>query len=282
VAVAFCDATYGELRIAFEGCCTSGDTTTNEYKFVDAIYAALTKDCESALSSAVARGRVTFDPTAAAACEAAFQQRIAQGNCWGNVDTNQPGPPIFGSSACSAVVTGLQAKGAPCAADFECQDGLTCVGWTGSTDGACASPGGSGKACEQAADAGSALYVDWGFGNHPSCATGAYCVTPTCQKQGGSGATCNADQACTSPMICHLGACAATAISADGGACDGKIDCQQGLYCAPGDGGALPGTCSPRLPLGAQCAANGDECKGLCVVPDGGKTGVCTALCGSG
>jgi hypothetical protein len=279
---AFCDATYGELRVAFEGCCTSGDTTTAQYKFIDAIYAALTKDCESALSSAIAKGRVTFDSTAAAACVAAFQQRIAQGNCWGDVDTNQPGPPIFGSSACSGVVVGLQAAGAPCAVDFECKDGLTCVGWTSATDGACTAPGASGKPCEQAADAGSALYVDWGFGNHPSCAAGSYCVTPTCKPQADAGASCTRDQACASPMICHLGACAATTVSSDGGACDGKIDCQQGLYCAPGDGGALPGTCLPRLPLGAECPPNGDACKGLCVPPDGGKTGVCTALCGSG
>ena len=208
--VAFCDATYGGLRVAFEGCCTSGDTTTAQYQFIDAIYAALTKDCESALANAIARGRVTFDTTAAAACEASFQQRIGQGNCWGNVDTNQPAPPIFGSSACSDVVTGLQKAGAPCAVDFECADGLTCVGWTGSTDGACASPGGAGAPCEQAPDAGSALDVAWGFGNHPSCAAGAYCVTPKCKAQGGSGAPCTSDQACTSPMICHLGACAAT------------------------------------------------------------------------
>jgi hypothetical protein len=280
--VAFCDATYGELKVAFEGCCTSGDTTTSAYQFIDAIYAALTKDCEQALASSIAQGRVAFDPTAAAACESSFQQRIAQGNCWGNVDTNQPGPPIFGSSACSDVVTGLQGAGAPCAVDFECTSGLTCVGWTGSTDGACTSPGGAGAACEQAPDAGSALYVDWGFGDHPSCASGAYCVTPKCKAQGGAGASCTSDQACTSPMICHLGACAATSISADGGTCDGKVDCQQGLYCATGDGGAVPGTCVPRQPQGGECTANGDECKGMCVVPDGGTTGVCAALCGSG
>ena len=83
-------------------------------------------------------------------------------------------------------------------------------------------------------------------------------------------------------MICHLGACSASPISPDGGACDSKVDCQQGLYCATGDGGATPGTCAPRVPLGGDCTPTGDQCLGLCAVPDGGKTGVCASLCGSG
>lgn len=280
--VAFCDATYGELRVAFEGCCNSGDVSQNDYKFIDAVYAAVTTDCENALSSAIARGRVTFDTTAAAACEAAFQQRVQQGNCWGAVDTNQPSPPIFGSSACQGVVGGLQGPGQPCAVDFECQNGLTCVGWTGATDGACATPGGVGARCEQAPDAGSALYVAWGFGTHPSCASGAYCVTPTCQAQVAAGAPCTTNPACASPLTCLLGACSTNGPSGDGGPCDSKVDCEDGLYCAPADGGASPGACEPREPLGGECTANGDQCKGLCDVPDGGKTGVCAAFCGSG
>jgi hypothetical protein len=178
--VAFCDQTYGAVRVAFEGCCTSGDTTTNQYKFIDAIYVALTQDCEARLSSAIANGRVTFDSTAAQTCVTSFQQIIAAGVCWGNISTNQPGPAEYGSSACTGVFTGLQAAGKPCAIDLECASGLTCVGWTGTTDGTCTTPGAAGKPCEQAPDAGSALYLDYGFGSHPSCASGAYCVTPTC------------------------------------------------------------------------------------------------------
>jgi len=279
--VAFCEASYGELRVAFEGCCNSGDTSQNDYKFIDAIYAAVTTDCENAVSSAITKGRVTFDATAAAACVGAFQQQVDQGNCWGQVDTNQPGPPIFGSSACQGVVTGLQAAGQSCAVDFECQNGLTCVGWTGASDGRCATPGAVGAPCEQAPDAGSALYLDWGFGNHPSCATGAYCVTPTCQAQAASGAPCSSDSQCASPMICLLGACSAGGPSGDGGPCDSKVDCQNGLYCAPADGGTL-GACTPREPMGGECTGNGDQCEGLCVVPDSGGAGVCTAFCGSG
>ncbi len=280
--VAFCDQTYGALRVAFEGCCTSGDTTTDQYKFIDAIYVALTGDCEARLSSAIAKGRVTFDPAAAAACVTSFQQTIAGGVCWGNIDTNQPGGAEYGSSACTGVVTGLQAAGKPCAIDLECASGLTCVGWTGSTDGTCAMPGVAGQPCEQAADAGSALDLDYGFGSHPPCAAGAYCVTPTCKAQGASGAACTEDSACVAGMTCHLGRCAAAGPSTDGGACDTKVDCVQGTYCALGDGGAVPGVCAPREGQGGSCTSSGDQCKGICVAPDGGVGGVCTAVCGSG
>ena len=280
--VALCDATYGALRVAFEGCCTSGDTTTNQYKFIDAIYVALTQDCEARLSSAIAKGRVSFDPAAAQACVASFQQKIAAGVCWGNIDTNQAEPPAYGSSACSGVVTGLEAAGMPCALDLECASGLTCVGWTGTTDGTCMTPGTAGKPCEQAADAGSALDLDYGFGSHPPCAAGAYCVTPTCVPQGAPGAACTEDSACMAGMTCHLGRCASTSPAMDGGACDTRVDCQQGLYCATGDGGAAAGLCLPREVAGGPCTSNGDQCKGLCVSPDGGAGGVCTALCGSG
>jgi hypothetical protein len=280
--VAFCDATYGALRVAFEGCCTSGDTTTDQYKFIDAIYVALTQTCEKQLASAIGGGRVTFDPTAAAACEQAFQQTVAAGVCWGNIDTNQPGPPQYALPACAGVVTGLQTAGSPCAVDFECKDGLACVGWTGAGDGHCALPGDAGASCEQSPDASSALDIDYGFGTHPSCTPGAYCVTPTCKAQAAPGAACSSDQACQGGGDCHLGKCGDAGPTSDGGGCDTRADCQQGLYCAPGDGGALPGSCQSRLPAGGQCTATGDECKGICVVPDGGKTGICTAVCGSG
>ena len=211
-----------------------------------------------------------------------LQQTIAAGVCWGNIDTNQPGGAEYGSSACTGVVTGLQAAGKPCAIDLECVSGLTCVGWTGSTDGTCAMPGAAGQPCEQAADAGSALYIDYGFGSHPSCATGAYCVTPTCKAEGATGAACTEDQACMTGTTCLLGHCAAAGPSPEGGACDTKVDCVQGLYCALDDGGAVPGACTPREGQGGSCTTSGDQCKGLCVSPDGGVGGVCTALCGSG
>ena len=280
--VAFCDATYGALRVAFEGCCTSGDTTTNQYKFIDAIYVALTQTCESQLASALSRGRVTFDAAAAATCEQAFQQTIAAGVCWGNIDTNQPGPPEYASPSCAGVVQGLQGAGALCAVDFECQDGLACVGWTGTGDGHCAPPGDAGAPCEQSPDASSALDIDYGFGTHASCNAGAYCVTPLCKAQAAPGAGCSTDQACAGGGDCHLGKCGDAGPASDGGGCDTKADCQQGLYCATSDGGAGPGSCLPRLPAGGQCTASGDQCKGICVVPDGGVTGICTAVCGSG
>jgi hypothetical protein len=275
--VAFCDATYGVEKAAFEGCCASGDRTTDDYIFIDAVFGVVLQTCESELASAIARGRVRFDPNAAQACEASFQQTVAQGECWPQIDTNAPGKPTFGASACSGVVTGLQAAGAPCAVDFECADGLTCVGWAQGADGTCTMPGAAGAACERAADAGAGLYVDWGLGMHPSCAAGAYCSGSACVAQGGSGASCGSDDACTSGLTCHEAACGTTGPAAAGGGCKSKSDCQEGLYCDPSGN-----TCQPREPAGGGCTSGSDVCKGYCAVPDGGSGGVCTAVCGSG
>jgi hypothetical protein len=276
--VAFCDATYGVRKAAFEGCCASGDVTTNDYIFIDAIFRIVLQACEDELSSAIARGRVRFDDTAAQTCEASFNQAAGQGECWPQIDTNQPGEPVFGASACSGVVTGLQGAGAPCAVDFECAQGLTCVGWAQGADGQCTMPGGPGAPCERAADASAGLYVDWGLGANPSCASGAYCPGSTCVAQGGSGASCTLDDACTSGLACHLGKCGTTGPAASGGACQGKSDCQEGLYCDPSGN-----TCQPREAAGGACpSSSSDACKGYCAVPDGGSSGVCTTVCGSG
>jgi len=99
--VAFCESTYGVLKSAFEGCCPSGDTTTNDYIFIDAIMGVVLQTCEQELASAIARGRVQFDAAAAQTCEASFDQTAAQGECWPQIDPNQAGGPIFGASACS-------------------------------------------------------------------------------------------------------------------------------------------------------------------------------------
>lgn len=275
--VAFCDATYGVLKAGFEGCCASGDRTTNDYIFIDTIFGIVLQTCESELASAIARGRVRFDANAAQACEASFRQTVAQGECWPQIDTNAPGKPVFAASACSGVVTGLQGAGAPCAVDFECADGLTCVGWAQGADGTCTMPGAAGAACERAADAGAGLYVEWGLGMHPSCAPGAYCSGSACVAQGGSGAGCTSNDACTSGLTCHTGTCGATGAAAAGGACKSKSDCQEGLYCDPSGN-----TCQPREPAGGGCSSGSDVCKGYCAVPDGGSSGVCTAVCGSG
>lgn len=274
---AFCDATYGVVKAGFEGCCASGDTTTDDYVFIDTIFGIVLKACEDDLTSAIERGRVRYDASAAQACEASFRQTVSQGECWPQIDTNGPGKPIFGASACTGVVTGLQGAGAPCAVDFECADGLTCVGWAQGVDGACTMPGGPGAACERAADAGAGLYVEWGLGTHPSCAEGAYCPGSACVAQSGSGGSCTSNDACTSGLTCHLGTCGTAGPAASGGACKSKSDCQEGLYCDPSGN-----TCQPRAPAGGACPSGSDVCKGYCAVPDGGSNGVCSAVCGSG
>ena len=148
-------------------------------------------------------------------------------------------------------------------------------------------PAPPGKPCEQAPDAGSALYLDYGFGSHPPCAAGAYCVTPTCKAQGGAGASCTQDQACQTGMTCHLGHCAAAGPSSDGGVCATRVDCQQGLFCASrrrGGGGRRRLRRRACSRGGGRRAARrtATSARGFCVSPDGGVGGVCTAVCGSG
>ncbi|HEY8041213.1 MAG TPA: hypothetical protein VIF15_15510 [Polyangiaceae bacterium] len=278
---AFCVATYGALRTAFDGCCTAADKTTQPYQLIDGFLQLAIQTCEKQMSSAIARGRVTFDFNAAQSCEGALQGFIAGGVCWNAIDTNQSGKGIFSSSPCNTVVTGRQGQGQPCAVDFECQDSLTCVGWTNASDGLCETPGAAGAACGAAPDAGTTITIDYGFGAHPACATGAFCAGLSCAAQRAGGAACAVDAECLSGT-CRVGQCGTGAPSAQNGPCADKHDCQNGLYCAPGDGGTTPGTCQPREAASGACTASGNQCKGTCVVPDGGSAGTCAAICGSG
>jgi hypothetical protein len=277
----FCDGTIGVVVTAFEGCCSAQDKSTVAYMEVDMILQEFKSTCETQLQTSVTKGRVTIDATAASQCEQGFQMLAAQGFCWSALDNNKQGGPLFGTAPCNGVVTGLVDTGQACAQSYECKLGLTCVGWTASSDGMCQAPGATGSACAYAADAGALIAVDYGFGNHPDCAAGNTCNGSTCKAQGGSGATCGVDAECTTGLTCHLGKCGSGNPSGMGGPCVYTLDCQSGLYCAPSDGGGQ-GTCLSRESAGGACTQSGSECKGYCATPDGGAAGSCAAICGSG
>jgi hypothetical protein len=277
----FCDGTIGAIVSAFESCCSAADMTTQDYMLIDSVLQAFKMGCETQLQGSVNDGRVTLDSTAAGQCEQALQGFVMGGFCWNNLNDNKQGGPLFGTAPCNGVVTGTVNMGQACAADYECKDGLTCVGWTNGSDGMCQTPGGAGSACGHAADAGSVTTVDYGFGNHPACASGNYCNGTTCATQGASGAMCNADVECTAGLSCHLHTCGNSPQAPVNGACADKYDCQAGLYCASTDGGAA-GTCQMREASGGSCTSTGDQCKGYCTLSDGGMTGSCAAICGSG
>ena len=277
----FCDGTIGVLVAAFESCCSAQDKATQEFMSLDMVLQEFKGTCEMQLQASVTKARVTIDGTAASQCEQAVQMLAANGFCWSALDNNKQSSPIFGSAPCNGVVAGLVDAGQPCAQSYECKDGLTCVGWSPSADGVCQAPGAAGSACSYAADAGAIIPFDYGFGNHPDCAAGNFCSGSTCKAQGASGANCGLDTECVTGLTCHLGKCGSGTPSGMGGPCVDAFDCQSGLYCAPGDGGAQ-GTCQMREAAGGACTQSGNECKGYCAPPDSGTTGTCAAICGSG
>ncbi len=277
----FCDGTIGVLVAAFESCCSAQDKATQEFMSLDMVLQEFKSTCEMQLQSSVTKSRVMIDATAAAQYEQGFQMLAAQGFCWSTLDNNKQSGPLFGTAPCNGVVSGLVDAGQPCAQSYECKDGLTCVGWSPTSDGACQAPGSAGAACSYAADAGAIIPLDYGFGNHPDCAAGNFCSGTTCKPQGASGSNCGLDTECVTGLTCHLGKCGSGNPSGMGGPCVDAFDCQAGLYCAPTDGGPQ-GTCQAREAAGGACTQTGDECKGYCASSDGGVSGMCAAICGSG
>jgi hypothetical protein len=271
---AFCAGVYGSLLTTTETCCSPADRTHGSYAFLDAVLHILVNACEGDLPARVAAGRVRFDPMAAAACIAAEQASLAGHTCSTPVT-------ITLVAACAPVFVGLQAAGAPCGQDVDCQDGLTCIGWTASgVDGSCQPPPAVPQACgEGKGDGGGPPIIPWGFGSHPDCASGGYCAgSPggACATQSGSGGACTNDTQCTTGLVCHMGKCGTTGPAPANGACASGPDCQPGLYCAPAN------TCQPQKAAGAPCTGVFDpECKGQCVVPDAGAPS-CASYCGSG
>jgi hypothetical protein len=270
---AFCSGVYGSLLTTTETCCSPADRTHGSYQFLDAVLHILVDACQTDLPARVGSGRVRYDASAAAACIAAEQASLAGHTCTTPIT-------ITLVPACSEVFVGQQASLAPCGQDVECQDGLTCIGWTASgADGSCESPPAVSAACGEAKSDGGPPVIPWPFGNHPDCATGGYCKgSPggTCAAESGSNGACTTDAECTTGLVCHLAKCGTTGPAATNGACASLSDCQHGLYCATG------GTCQAEKAAGASCTGVFDtECLGECDVPDAGAP-VCVSYCGSG
>jgi hypothetical protein len=278
-ATGFCQGTYGVLRKAFESCCSAADITNPTYPLYDQLLGGAEQLCATQLAKSVGDGRATFNVGDAQSCVALVKQLASGGSvCWPTLTSNQSSGATFGTPPCNGVVTGLQAQGQPCAQDYECQNGLTCVGWTTSADGTCQQPPARGAACGGGQSTG--ITVDYGFGSHPQCASGSYC-NKTCLAQAAGGQACTTNAECQAGLVCRQGKCGTATPSGPSGPCVQKSDCQNGLYCEPGDGGAS-GTCQTRQDAGAACTQTGDQCKGVCDVPDSGVSGTCAAICGSG
>lgn len=247
----FCDATLGVVVRALEACCTPDDKATGDYRFSHDLAAALLPVCTSTLGASLSKGRVTVNAAARDACYAAYAETYAPGKCANITQTfSDPSGP-----SCRQAFAGVGAAGAPCLGDHECQDGLTCVGYTQTADGSCIAPPSLGQPCGAAkTDGGAVGLASLEFGDHPSCASGARCDSLS--------GTCVAADPEPPP-------------SADGGPCTSSRGCQPGLYCEDG-------TCRPKKAAGGTCTGSSfdTECIGRCDAPSG-EPGTCVSFCGS-
>ena len=284
--IALCDSIFGAASRSLASCCSTADMSDPEYGNVQGLITAALHTCESNLSGSVAGNRIHIDDTQAAACKSAISATLtATPLCWAQAFANRPDeiqtpldPP-----ACQTPVVGLQGLGAPCASDYECVAGDTCVGWTGTSDGACAAPPAIGAQCGwgSAGVSGGVLIPWYPFGPHPLCAPGGTCEGYSCLAVVGDGGACNQAADCASSgLVCVNNACAA-AYEGAGGTCKDDDDCQDGLWCNFGDAGSA-GTCAKRQLAGTACSGNANashECAGDCDLAIDG--GTCVALCGS-
>ena len=271
-ATNYCDATLGAFVQYLGKCCTTDDKATAGYGLLAGLLSAGQASCSKTLDAGVSKGRLTINQDQLASCNATIAQ-VLPSLC---------GQPVNASSidvnACKGVYKGTVAVGGACAGDQECQDGLTCVGWTANSDGACKNPPAIGEPCGKGQSEGGTLELtsNFNFGSHPGCAPGAYCDFGKCQAQVADGKSCLADtkDECASGH-CFEGKCGATPPSGQGGPCTTKSDCTSGLYCDR-PSGAATGTCQAQKTAGSACTNQQNECKGSCT------SGKCTSFCGSG
>lgn len=284
---AFCEETLGLYAPKFEQCCDATDAP-KLYAFDHTLLKGVAAACTTSLGKSVESGRATFAPEAAATCQTNVRAEIEERTCPEvlHAPSNQSSKSIFkGAEGCSDAIVGHQGADAPCSNDYECADGLTCIGWTSTSDGACKTPPGEGDLCGYAIpDAGGFVeLVRWGFGTHSRCAAGLYCASTalqqgTCRASKAADDTCDSDDECAEGLRCQFGTCGTAGPVPADAPCKRNSDCQDRLYCKSGDGGR---TCAPREVAGTPCSgALSSECQGACVEPDGGSA-TCVAFCGS-
>ena len=228
--------------------------------------------CEEDLALSEATKRVRIDAAKVAECASDVAATLASApQCWRIHNRPEQGIlTVLATASCDAAVVGLQAEAKPCRRDYECLGGLTCVGWSIDADGACHGPPAIGYACGAASvDAGTrgpsdaaappSFTNDYAFGDHPACATGAFCdhqCKPLAEKDAGS-------------------------VAVEGDVCTSDADCLDGLYCSARTS-ASARYCMPRGAAGTRCDVSDvdQSCKGSCAV-NAAHVATCASFCGS-
>jgi len=284
-----CKATYGTIHDSYDACCTATDRASLRYQIVFGQLAVIKESCTPQLEASAAAGRIALDDAALQSCTNAFATFFAGGACGKDLS---PVLDVNAVPGCNAAVAGKQALGKPCLRDYECENGLTCVGFAGPSDGVCTKSPPIGDACgagkADGGGAGADAVVDFAFGEHPKCAMGATCNRSTrrCVASLEANEPCSDSEQCKSGLACLLGSCSAGTPAAAGGACRSNKDCNgTALFCELAAAGTT-GKCASRKPAGAPCTAagalGGSSCSGQCVAPDGGAAAQCVSFCGSG
>lgn len=246
--------------------------------------ASLSWTCNQAQVSALAAGKVGYDPISAAACTSGIAARAcsqpfpAIAACDA---TFPPATPIGGtctrqwstvcvdsyckSNACPGTCTAFTAVGEVCSGTEgdECGPNATC---------AYTSP----RRCVAIIEAGGTCAPNDPCRSGTCDATQLKCLTFGSQPQG---AACALDEVCATGLYCKSGQCQPS--EGAGGPCRvwGGRDCAAGLTCrVPGDAG-FNGQCAPSSDEGGPCYGLPADCRSglLCSSPSLLAPGTCLA-----
>jgi hypothetical protein len=252
-------------QAAFEAPCTADDRATAIFSFQQAGLQQVVASCKAWLPESSRQGRIGVDRGMSRIC----------------LDAITRGAPPAPQSACGGVVVGRQPAGAACAFPYECASGLTC---NRRLAGQCVPMPVSGEACVVGSLDADALFGQ--LVRPHTCASGLVCRgsfdNGTCAPRLPPD-SCDVGSDCETPgTFCHLGTCGGQAPAGVGSTCLTDTDCTNDTFC---DTSAdKPGICTARLGAGASCSGGLTlgHCRGLCVIPQGSRSGTCTSFCGSG
>jgi hypothetical protein len=236
----YCDQTVGAITDKLFGatCCSATDRSSPTFLLLEGLFATLAKDCATALEASIAKGRITYNAALATACYADVQTLGA--TCGAGTDVTLQ--TSLGAS-CHGVFAGHVALSGACINDYECADGLTCVGYAtplpssvAPLEGTCQNPPAIDQPCEQTKPDGSfgSTTISFKFGTHPDCAPGAYCTASAggkCAALRTAGQSCSETTDCAVGLSCINGKCDAAGPADVGGTCSVAGDCKKGLFC---------------------------------------------------